>query len=84
MYMTPGLTGPPGRRDGRPGGLFVQPADFLRRREILSKAVYHYFDAVAGMPVPPARLRLGERLAAELGVDAEALLREVEGIAAGR
>ena len=39
--------------------------------------VYHYFDAAAGMPVPPARLRLGAWLAAALGVDAEALLREV-------
>ena len=46
--------------------------------------IYHYFDAAAGMPVPTAKLRLGERLAAALGVDAGALLREVEGTIADR
>ena len=52
-------------------------------REAAGVACDH-FDLAAGMPVPPARLRLCERLAAALGVDAEALLREVEETIAGR
>ena len=46
--------------------------------------VWHYFAAVAGMPVPATKLLLGGRLASGLGVDREALVREVAGITAGR
>src|SRR5215208_2350587 len=42
-----------------------------------------YADRTAGAPVPPDRLWLSERLAAELGVDREALVREALA-AAGR
>ncbi len=38
-----------------------------------------YANRTASAPVPPDRLRLSERLATELGVDTDALLREAEG-----